>query len=507
MTADKVARKIDEFIKKKLRGCHFNLYPMSGAIRITLGGGDFTPYFVEPSKSMYNCVYVQARGNSSSSFAKHLDPNRVSSLVDGITLTKESIDAFKKIMNFIKDNFSHIDDPIQYAFMIDHLDIYKNTGVRQGTISKPTEIEHKTFKGRKRRGVAEAVKPITAPPVAKKLEQYLKQKFRGCNFSVAYDSFRVRVYLKERPFPAFNPSFYKASQRLKDNLYPVNVNRHYAKLNQRTVHYFDPDGMVTGFMAIDLTKEVIGVFYEIAHYIMDNFGGDEYYDIEYYFYIFGSDDKNYEKRGTISKPTDIEHKPFKGRKRRSVAEAIKGVSMQQNDFTEMVDKIERTYKDKFGSSFIDFNYTKDGDLAKGSEVVFDYYIKDPKPIYKTNIISDIISIGVTCDLGYRWKVFVRNQQRSGSSFESERDVFILRFIKKHKLVMAMNSSNRPRSSRVYQYQIDVDNIGDIRKIFDDFLKEVKTAISGHIPDPTKIDHKTFKGRKRRSVAEAIMGGF
>ncbi len=76
-----------------------------------------------------------------------LDPSEVISGSYGKTLSEDAKEVFRNLVIYIKSNFAGFDD-ILYGFHI-------KSDYR--CIAKPTEIEHKTFKGRKRRSVVEGI--------------------------------------------------------------------------------------------------------------------------------------------------------------------------------------------------------------------------------------------------------------------------------------------------------------------------------------------------------------
>ncbi len=166
MTVDVVVKKIEAFVKRRFRSCDFLIRPdrdIHKAVKdiyIVLTGGDFTPYkVVNPPETHTDCyVIVSRRGYYG--YAEDLDSNLVEvQNKNSYTLTKESEDIFKELVNFIKKNFSGVKFA-EFAFVITGYDSFKDKGAKPGTLSKPTEIDHKTFKGRKRRSGSSVVEAI-----------------------------------------------------------------------------------------------------------------------------------------------------------------------------------------------------------------------------------------------------------------------------------------------------------------------------------------------------------
>ncbi len=163
MTAESIAKKIEAFVKRRFRGCDFIIKPdndIHKAVRfidVILTRGDFTPYRLSsPHETSADC-YIKVSGRGFHGYAEELDSNLVVAQDKNYyTLTKESEALFKELVDFIKKSFSKI-DYVKFVFVILGPDYYKDTSVRPGTIPKPTNIDHKTFKGRKRRSVVEAI--------------------------------------------------------------------------------------------------------------------------------------------------------------------------------------------------------------------------------------------------------------------------------------------------------------------------------------------------------------
>ncbi len=109
--------------------------------------------------------------------------------------------------------------------------------------------------------------------------------------------------------------------------------------------------------------------------------------------------------------------------------------------------------------------------------------------------DDLLFIGLSSDNG----LFMSHLHSSGAKYRAEANAFVVSFGDR-----VFNYHVDHFDGRTY-YISDYKGIAGAKKIFDLFLKEIKNIDSDkHIPKSTKIEHKTFKGRKRRSVAEAII---
>ncbi len=161
--SEAIIKNIEAFVKGRFRGCVFKVMACDvgdyskavKAIDIVLIGGDFTPYVLDNNNPSYVPCYVRVcRSGVAWGYAKDLDYSVVAARNERVTLTKESVAVFKELVDFIKKNFSKVES-VEFIFSIVGLDYYKDP--KAGTISKPTKIDHKIFKGRKRRSVAESI--------------------------------------------------------------------------------------------------------------------------------------------------------------------------------------------------------------------------------------------------------------------------------------------------------------------------------------------------------------
>ncbi len=144
----KVARQIEGYLKRQFKNCKFRVDVDSAGIMITLVEGNFT---------------VVSRGSGGTLFVFTVDGRRalsapvdeLDSLDSSQRLSEEARKVFADIIDYIKHTYPNYTD-WEYMFRVSG--DYKDTNIiKAGTISKPTEIEHKTFRGRKRRSVAEAI--------------------------------------------------------------------------------------------------------------------------------------------------------------------------------------------------------------------------------------------------------------------------------------------------------------------------------------------------------------
>ncbi len=147
MTGAKIEKQLLDYTRRSIKNCIFTVtynknYPM---MIVTLRKGDFEPL----SKGSGEVVLLAGMGKEL--LAKDLDSKKFNPLNPNQDLSKEAVQVFKKVIKYIKDNFSK-NTKIVYKFEVSTW--YENTGV---IIAKPTEIAHKTFKEPKRRSVVERV--------------------------------------------------------------------------------------------------------------------------------------------------------------------------------------------------------------------------------------------------------------------------------------------------------------------------------------------------------------
>ncbi len=161
----KIVGEIKVFLKQKFGSCKFLVEEgVEGrlfCVSIKLIGGDFEPYIEKrPGKNFVDCYLSSTKsGSGHYKSVAEIDPKYVdvsSGFRDYYTLTPESQIVFKKIVKHISLNYNGFSN-LFFGFSISGVNNYKDTSALPGSISKPTEIEHKTFKGRKRRSVAEAI--------------------------------------------------------------------------------------------------------------------------------------------------------------------------------------------------------------------------------------------------------------------------------------------------------------------------------------------------------------
>ncbi len=192
-----------------------------------------------------------------------------------------------------------------------------------GVIPKPTEVEYKTAKRPKRRGVVESVLgqigklSSSLTKEVSKVEGFLKSHFKECSFQVLSYEDTIFIYLTQGDFPP-----------LEGGLVGTGVNIVTSKDAKDRGLYsvaskMDPNVVKAINKRETLSEEATFLFQSVVKYIRRNFGSQDNDHILWFFCIDGS----YRfvkgsKQGDISKPTKVEHQMFKGRKRRSVAEDI-----------------------------------------------------------------------------------------------------------------------------------------------------------------------------------------
>ncbi len=160
-TMNRYANKLETFLSRQFRNCVFTVMVVStGYIVVMLKEGDFYPVAGDTSAwelknlKVHETIYFT---DSKSAFAtpQKLSNVKASSLSlspSPYKLSEEAKEIFFEVFRYIATNFSRSKN-VSFAFTIGNN--YINNDI--GTIAKPTEIDHKTFKGRKRRSVAEAI--------------------------------------------------------------------------------------------------------------------------------------------------------------------------------------------------------------------------------------------------------------------------------------------------------------------------------------------------------------
>ncbi len=170
MSGAQILSKLRTLLKSKFRKCVFRLkidtFASTGnytsdrsEIIIEIMSGDFDVFKdIHPSGVANVHVKISKKfGGHVFGIADNLDPDAVASASLDHQLADDAVRVFKSIVRIIKDNFKGIDHT---GFYIDISNNYKNINKidsAPGVIAKPTKIDHKTFKGRRRRGVVEAI--------------------------------------------------------------------------------------------------------------------------------------------------------------------------------------------------------------------------------------------------------------------------------------------------------------------------------------------------------------
>ncbi len=321
MSLEKAKRGLEKYLKQKFPKCRFKVVfsdRSDNVIFATLLSGDFEAFDEEAkawiSKGGREGIQVRTSYKSRVSFSSHskapLNLDEVHATFGAGSLSLPAQRVFIEIFKYLKsihgndDVFEDI--AVYYNFYIDN--DYINKAI--GTIAKPTKIEHKTFKGRKRRGVVEAVfaesandHVVYAKNVKKSIEVYTKKTFPDCKFFIIATGYSVTLLLESGNFEAFE------GRRRTTSRGDVQVRMSYGNKAKN----LDPKDLDTDpNSGLRLSSDARVVFEKIVNYIKDNFKDNT--ETVYAFYIAG--DYVNKAVGNISKPTEIEHKTFKGRKRR-----------------------------------------------------------------------------------------------------------------------------------------------------------------------------------------------
>ncbi len=450
-----VATKLDDFLRRNFRDCKF--YVSVGGDRLTITLQE-APYNI----SFRGRVSASLNYKDKSHFsAEEIDPVH---LMSGHTkLLAGSEWMFRSIIKYIKESFKGM--PVYYRFGISEQ--YKDTSAKTGDIVKPTEIDHKTFKGRKRRSVAEDIMPrhLTTFSIHDGVRKFLRREFPRCVFILGdidrFGIIRVTLFSGNLDVGAFRGFLKVSADNGMEDVNVEDLDPKYLRSNK------------------GLSGEAIKVFEKILNYIKTNFKGNNI--IKYSFLVF-PDYTILDTVGDISKPTKIEHKTFKGRKRRGVVESIvEGIKDSR------VVLIKQFLKRKFpGCLFltrVEQGFIIEIVLMQGNFDLFRGRIEnsDPAGLDDYRIIL------------------------TGKGF------YPLQTVKDMdpKLIRYKNRSE-PLSEEAVGVFKEI-TIFIMRKFIDDgthfelrVAKNYKNTGVGSISKPTDIDHKTFKGRQRRNVAEAIL---
>ncbi len=149
-----IVSKLKGFVKKNFPDCGFLIHESGlstisfDLIFIVLDSGPFEAV-KRPGVTVHPLSSITHGHSFSHSEISWDDFNRYKNL------TRDAEIIFKKIINYILLNFGD-NNTVNYEFIIPE-DYLKTTSINPGGIAKPTKIEHKTFKGRKRRGVVESI--------------------------------------------------------------------------------------------------------------------------------------------------------------------------------------------------------------------------------------------------------------------------------------------------------------------------------------------------------------
>ncbi len=146
-----IVKRLERYLKR-FGGLDFATSYYSPTIFIKLKSGDIPIY------SRSTLSFSKTRNTVNTDHVDQLDPKRAYGPqgVSDYRLETEIADVFSEIVKFIKDNFKD-NKSVYYVFIVDFDYKLKKASAKSGDIAKPTKIDHKTFKGRKRRSVAEAI--------------------------------------------------------------------------------------------------------------------------------------------------------------------------------------------------------------------------------------------------------------------------------------------------------------------------------------------------------------
>ncbi len=307
-----IRKELRSFLKSNLSQCQFGLL-RSGAnsLVIMMESGYFEVDYTG------DVIVVRADKHSKHGYA-YIDDLDPAIIKTNKVLSKEGVKVFEKIVKFLKSNFKDQSETVKISFQI--YSNYVNIKDTPGSIAKPTEIEHKTAKRPNRRGVVEKV--ITSlgglPPksnngiVIDKLKNFMERTLGDCNFFVSGNRNvdEISIHLSEGPFEPFVMG-YKVTSHV--NTLKINGFTHITL--DRLDYRFITD--IKGKKILSL--EATGVFKTIFGFIKSSL--KEHTDTNYRLFVM---DYKYAgaEPGSISKPTEIEHKTAKRPNRRGVVEAV-----------------------------------------------------------------------------------------------------------------------------------------------------------------------------------------
>ncbi len=135
-----IAKGIESFVRREFSDCNFVIewgYTSEIVIKLLAGPYDLVIRGCLSAMNGYPADELEIRSNVA-------------------PLLKGSKRMFEDIIKHINNNHRAYSS-VLYRFEIGKYYVYRGDDYKPGSISKPTKIEHKTFKGRKRRSVAEAI--------------------------------------------------------------------------------------------------------------------------------------------------------------------------------------------------------------------------------------------------------------------------------------------------------------------------------------------------------------
>ncbi len=431
MNALGIAKNLEIYISRQFDDCDFKINKSKvvvvkdiDLIIITLYSGNFDALVKGKgdNKNVTPEVVLTSDG-SVFAFVDDISPNKLTLKNTSQKMSKETTDIFKKIAKHIKDNYDNKE--VMYSFRISYF--YDNTRT-SGIIAKPTEIEHKTFRGRKRRG------GVVEKAINENVEKHIHSVWDNEGESID----RYTIILKDEGY-----------------LYSCDTPNH-------------PQG-VCGWgddikPGSHLGKKIS--FNKLPQKVKD-FVRDSILP------------------GTIPDPTKIEHKTAKRPKRRGIVEKVK---IHQGDDRGIVKSIESFLSKKLN----DCDFMISSNPYGG--VVYIHLTGGPFKPYKS--FKEGSGNSGNC------RVRASNTGFTKATYD-ELDIRMIRDDENKRILSS-------EAIRVFEAIIKF-----IQKSLTAFPEttygfyisgfEITDDKAGTIPKPTKIDHKTFKGRKRKGVVEAILG--
>ncbi len=155
LTNRKIASMIEAFIRRPgVFGKHLCNFTVTATpayhVKVILVASDFDPFVTIPQGKSAVTILT----TTDTSHVYNLNPHIMIPKAPGVVISKEAKEVLGIIVNHIIENYSENEQIFYSFYILGNAYIEKNP---QGSIAKPTKIDHKTFKGRKRRGVVESI--------------------------------------------------------------------------------------------------------------------------------------------------------------------------------------------------------------------------------------------------------------------------------------------------------------------------------------------------------------